>query len=178
MQRVYELFEQLALRSLKIIFQRMGINTDELLGSYGDPTVIPVGKVSTSVFNVYHYFNTADAKELVNCRQHVDPGLITVLGRGTMNGLEIRDSFLSDDWISIEKYMTDNEVVVIAGETLNLVSGGRIKGGLHWVNKSEKERLNLTFEMRTAFPIYWPWGSENELRDRHLANTKRLEKFK
>lgn len=31
--------------------------------------------LSTSPFDFFHYFNTEEAKDVVNCHEHVDPGM-------------------------------------------------------------------------------------------------------
>jgi len=174
MLKIYDFFEHVALLVLGVILESMEIDMNKLMAAYGDQDPLPEGKVSTSVFNIYHYYNTLEVKDTINCRQHIDPGLITVLSRGTISGLQISDpSYPQAEWIVIENYIAPNEVVVIAGETLKLVTGGRVKGCRHWVGKNTRSRVNMAFEMRPSYPIYWPWDSQNEKNERLKALEKK-----
>lgn len=66
---------------------------EALVTKHCDPSPLPEGTLSTSVLNFYHYFNApgteADALLPENCVEHTDPGLLTVLARGTQPGLEL-----------------------------------------------------------------------------------------
>eukprot|EP01120_Amphizonella_sp_Union-15-10_P012334 TRINITY_DN5456_c0_g1_i2.p1 TRINITY_DN5456_c0_g1~~TRINITY_DN5456_c0_g1_i2.p1 ORF type:complete len:257 (+),score=45.24 TRINITY_DN5456_c0_g1_i2:98-868(+) len=149
---VYDLFERIANELLKSILLFMGINHSELMSVYGDPNP---PKLSSSVLNVFNYFNSSDIEKTVNCREHIDPGLITVLGKGTVGGLLVRDPTRSDvTWISVEDLMEPSDVIILTGQTLNFLTGGKVEGNLHWVGKNTSSRVNITFELRLAYPIY------------------------
>lgn len=34
--------------------------------------------LSTSPFDLFHYFNTEQAQDVINCHEHVDPGMLKV----------------------------------------------------------------------------------------------------
>lgn len=122
-------------------------------------------KSSLSILNIYNYFNELNNTE-ENCVKHVDPGLLTVLTKGSKKGLEVFDSD-KNDWYLIENVMKENQLIVIIGESLELLSNRRMHGLLHRVGHFEEgSRLNIAFELRPRKHIFHPWNSEQELQAR------------
>uniref|UniRef100_A0A0G4G7U0 Fe2OG dioxygenase domain-containing protein n=1 Tax=Chromera velia CCMP2878 TaxID=1169474 RepID=A0A0G4G7U0_9ALVE len=144
-----------------------------------------------STFNVYHYFNKPEedgGKEEVeeggNCSEHIDPGLLTVLSCPEIPGLEIFDPHASE-WTLVEPRLLQESLteqaggqvlLVLAGQSLSRLSGGRIWGCLHRVSTppeaSGKPRVNMVYEVRPSVPLYYSWGSveEEKERSRRLAS--------
>jgi len=115
-----------------------------------------------------------------NCNEHTDPGLITVLGRGTAKGLQMShtrrhgprctgdlayddasDGAAVDEpvgdaqWVFAEPMMACNQVCVLVGESLYRGSGGVLPACLHRVvNCPGEPRQNLIFELRPHTAIF------------------------
>ncbi|CAE7236418.1 ftsH [Symbiodinium sp. CCMP2592] len=148
---------------------------------HGDPGTSAKGK---SVLNLYHYFNE-DPEE--PCRQHADPGLVTVLCcSSTRKGLEVRlplepggapglPATYDEEWQDVEAAMdlrrTDAQVsqdpsnsapeafcfLVIVGETLERLSAGHHPACLHRVARTSEPRFNMAFELRPRCNVWHPW---------------------
>jgi len=153
---VYYFFEEIALLCLEEICKSANVPFRELMDKYGDPSPMPMDAFSTSVFNVYHYFNTESSADSCNCIPHVDPGLVTVLAKATTPGLELQHP-ITETWTIIENYIQDNHIILLPGETLQRLTDNQFKGNLHRVGKASRDRINLTYEMRPKHPIYYPW---------------------
>eukprot|EP01114_Cavostelium_apophysatum_P021566 TRINITY_DN7568_c0_g1_i1.p1 TRINITY_DN7568_c0_g1~~TRINITY_DN7568_c0_g1_i1.p1 ORF type:complete len:286 (-),score=34.91 TRINITY_DN7568_c0_g1_i1:6-863(-) len=172
----YNLFERISVACMEIILQDVSISPRQVLEHYLDdlidfmpPSTSPLDKNSnygTSVFNLYHYFNTNETVSAENCAEHTDPGLITVLGKGTSFGLEVTD-LKSGSYLGVEQFMEDGrDLLVLPGETLQRLTGGKVRGNLHRVVKNGQSRINMAYEMRPKAPIYYPWDSEEEKKAR------------
>jgi len=90
----WDLFQCIAHGCLEALLDSAGISYSGLVLQHCDPHLTPERGLSTSVFNCYYYFNedsggTGEHDSSSNCVEHTDPGLITVLGRGTAPGLEV-----------------------------------------------------------------------------------------
>ena len=70
---------------------------------------------AAEVLNLYHYFNSCEEEP---CRSHADPGLVTVLGRSTLPGLQAvlpvkpggapgRPAVYEDHWCDLEPLMDE-----------------------------------------------------------------------
>lgn len=80
-----------------------------------------------------------------------------MLARSTIGtGLELMESN-SNEWIPVEDSMREDEVMILAGETLQRLTDMQVKGALHRVGKSTASRINLIYELRPKEPIYYPW---------------------
>ena len=117
----------------------------------------PCTKIA-EVLNLYHYFNSPSCED-EPCRSHADPGLLTVLGRSTLGGLEavcpvkpggapgVAASY-EDYWRDLELLMDDLgrgqpshvPFLVLVGETLERLSGGWHPSCVHRVRRSEEKR--------------------------------------
>ena len=127
-----------------------------------------------SVLNLYHYFNEETCLE-EPCRQHADPGLVTVLCRSSTTGLEVRlplkpggapgiHATYQEEWQDVEEVMDQcaqdagatgrgvegSEVfcfLVIVGETLERLSAGRHPACLHRVARPRRTAAQPRFNM-------------------------------
>lgn len=75
--KVYDLFENIGYICLNQVFDCLGINGNEVLQLTGDPSPLPENAFSTSVFNIFHYYNTNQVTKhyqaVENCIPHFDP---------------------------------------------------------------------------------------------------------
>ena len=128
-----------------------------------------------SVLNFYRYFNDGtDAPE--NCVEHTDPGVLTLLGRGTSPGLQLDDNGRASAtprctgaapfaagggrpaagprWVLVEPLMQRGDLVVLVGESLARATGGLLPACAHRVVGGAEERLNLAYELRPRRGVY------------------------
>eukprot|EP01116_Phalansterium_solitarium_P010583 TRINITY_DN2551_c0_g1_i1.p1 TRINITY_DN2551_c0_g1~~TRINITY_DN2551_c0_g1_i1.p1 ORF type:complete len:285 (-),score=2.21 TRINITY_DN2551_c0_g1_i1:141-995(-) len=160
MRAVFTLFETVAACCVDLMLDSLQLPADQRRAFYTqfcDPPQLPPGKFGTSVFNVFHYFNSEEARDAENCAAHVDPGLITVLAKASAPGLEVFEPCLSRYCINVEQFLGDHDVLVLNGESLHRLSDGQFRGCLHKVGKSTVPRINLTYELRPRVPVYYPW---------------------
>ena len=134
----------------------------------------PEDSVSASVLNVYRYFNSQpsstekppESEYSKNCRQHIDPGLITILGRGDSPGLQLFLPYSSGgrgegeergEWVAAEEIVKEDEWLILVGESLEMVHNRMVKekessspftSSLHRVVEGKRERTNIIFELR------------------------------
>lgn len=197
------LLRRLATRALLALLRGTGLDADAVLEECvaESPTA-----ASTSVLNVYNYFNRGDSGKSeandgqpisANCPAHTDPGLVTVLARGTADGLQIATGRTSDaaccsgtaayhvdgvdgesvapddvEWVTMEPLMRADQVGVLVGESLRRLTGGALPACLHRVvsNGSHCERSNVIYELRPAGNVFHPW--ENGAHDKVSAASK------
>jgi hypothetical protein len=76
-EAVYKLFDQIGSLCLDIATSAFDVPLAQVLAAYGDPCPLPASAWATSVFNVFHYFNTPESLKAQNCVEHIDPGFIT-----------------------------------------------------------------------------------------------------
>lgn len=113
------------------------------------------------------------------------------MGRANVPGLDIQDpldktlyssdsaNFENVTWINFEQFMEETDVVVILGETLQRLSGGKARGTLHRVSEGKQSRYNLIFEIRPLIPIYHSWDvakQEEILQQKGIPNNKNIKK--
>ena len=78
--------------------------------------------------------------------EHVDLGLLTVTV-ASAPGLEVYDP-AHGGWVDVEKGLAPGDVVVLAGETLNYLSNGRLPSCLHRVTAREQPRVSAVYHLR------------------------------
>jgi isopenicillin N synthase-like dioxygenase len=104
--------------------------------------------LSTSPFDFFHYFNTEQAQGAINCHEHVDPGLMTIVPCAFTPGLEILHPD-SKQWLKVEQHCSPLEDVVVFGDqVLQDISQGVYPAAIHRVSKNTASRLSLVYELR------------------------------
>lgn len=133
-----------------------------------------------SVLNLYHYFNEAGCDE-EPCREHADPGLLTVLCRSTNEALQVRlptqpggapgeAASYEEPWRDVEPLMDeglraadarpgDVVLLIATGETLERLSGSSLASCRHRVTEASGRRFNAAFEMRPRMNVWHPWAA-------------------
>lgn len=176
--------EELSKSCFAACCEEAGVSAKDMLSQIGDhgytPSASSKGK-GKSVLNLYHYFNDDECDE-EPCREHADPGLLTLLCRSTNAALQVRipqrDSNTSVESRGYEPVWRDVEaamdlaathemkevaeqpglvLLVIVGETLERLTQGRLSACQHRVVKVAGDRLNLAYEMRPRVNVWHPW---------------------
>jgi len=169
-------FEKLALAAFGAWCRVWGVPGEEALRRFGDPghgPGEPLGGKHKSVLNLYHYFNDGGCEE-EPCREHADPGLVTILCRSTNAGLQVRlprcpggapghAAEYEEAWLDVEPAMDDcahegGPVLLAAvGETLERLSGCRVPSCRHRVAKTVGPRFNAAYELRPRTNVWHAW---------------------
>lgn len=95
------------------------------------------------MFDIAKYYNNG-AKKDINCKEHYDPGLLSLSLRSTEPGLELKNEH--GQWIKIPK--GDHIAVLWAGAAATKMNP-EIKPGIHRVSLSGKPRIGLWYEVCT-----------------------------
>lgn len=166
------LLRRLAARAIATLLQGTGLDVDAVLEACAAESP---SSPSVSVLNIYKYFNgdgghgEPDAR---NCPEHTDPGFVSVLAKGTADGLQIATGRPYDvacctgltafhgadgadpsievgpaaeslEWVTIEPMMQPNQVVVLVGESLRRLTGGALPACLHRVVQNEARQERM-----------------------------------
>lgn len=184
-------FEAISSSCFEAWCHEAGVPADEALQQFGDAGYAPSscsGK-GKSVLNIYNYFNEQSCDE-EPCREHADPGLLTMLCRSTNAALQVRlplpdetadqASDYEDVWRDVESAMdaaaknaqigsshgnleaSGFVLLVIVGETLERLSGKRLAACQHRVARAAGTRLNMAYEMRPRVNVWHPWKSSTQ----------------
>eukprot|EP01114_Cavostelium_apophysatum_P012446 TRINITY_DN2788_c0_g1_i2.p1 TRINITY_DN2788_c0_g1~~TRINITY_DN2788_c0_g1_i2.p1 ORF type:complete len:446 (+),score=107.17 TRINITY_DN2788_c0_g1_i2:245-1582(+) len=82
------------------------------------------------------------------CMVHTDGGLITLLPRSTVPGIELLHKS-QNSWIPIEKFTKDDNVLVFEGTMLEYITKGCITAAIHRVVREPSlERYSIPFELK------------------------------
>lgn len=184
-------FEAVALASFQAWCEVLGLPVKEALESMADKALggssdgqeergEGAGK-GKSVLNLYHYFNNEQCAD-EPCREHADPGFLTVLCRSSNAALQARlprraggapgiPAEYEDEWVDLEPQMdaggaADGEVTLLiaVGETLERLSGGTFASCRHRVARVEGLRFNMAYELRPRLNVWHPWQRGEEQR--------------
>jgi isopenicillin N synthase-like dioxygenase len=137
------------LRSLAISF---GIEESvfmQLLNSSNiSPEPSPQGSANTNLC-FFHYYDKLQAyRSPQKCMVHNDYGILTLLPRTDLPGLEI---FHPDfqQWFSVERYVQDDEILLYAGIATSIVTNSAIPAAFHRVVRQPKSvRFSMPFELK------------------------------
>lgn len=104
-------------------------------------------KKQWAMFDFAKYYNDGSRSEL-NCKEHFDPGLLSISLRSTEPGLQLKDEF--GKWI---KTPEDKHIAIIwAGDAAHKLNP-KIKHGIHRVVNSTtgRPRISMWHEICTAY---------------------------
>lgn len=194
---VLETMEALALQCFAACCEELSIPAGAALRRFGEErhALLLEGQAATgaggdgrgrraaagkSVLNLYHYFNEGEGEP---CREHADPGLVTILCRSSNSALEARPprpeaqrppwvgpgdpAAYEGAWLNVEEAMDatsgrcgGQELMLLAvpGETLERLSGGRFPACRHRVVRAPGPRFNIAYELRPRTPVWVPWA--------------------
>ncbi|KAJ1448277.1 hypothetical protein M885DRAFT_539734 [Pelagophyceae sp. CCMP2097] len=122
--------------------------------SADDASASAAADVSASPFDLMFYANDFLHAALPNSTAHVDsPGLLTVVAISATPGLSILDQ-LSGAWVAIEElFEPHSHMVVFAAAALQKLANGQIAALTHKVDRHEKPRLSIVYELRAESDV-------------------------
>ncbi len=111
-----------------------------------DDAPLPTDQLANSVLGGFQYHGGQDVG--VSTAEHQDLGLLTILPRSNISALEIYDFDQEGKWINIENQLQENELLVMFGETLTLITNGKLIPATHRVQKTQLPRTALVYRVR------------------------------
>lgn len=132
--------------------------------------VLPGQRWSASPLDLFLYPNDGWAAKTVNCTEHKDPGLLSLIPCSTVPGLQVRahgteTEGLADDeqqtqqmrWVAVEELpgaLPHRDVVVFPGVEMETLTNGRLGATLHGVAKAAVPRISIVYERRAQITCY------------------------
>lgn len=118
--------------------------------------LLPGQSWSASPLDLFLYPNDDWAAGTVNCTEHKDPGLLSLIPCSTVPGLQIRahGAEMTDEqprWVAVEALpgaLPHRDVVVFPGVELEALTNGRLGATLHGVAKAPTPRVSIVYERR------------------------------
>jgi len=135
----------LSLECLRAISAELQLNDKNLL-SVVDNEAVPETTCSSSILRVIYY--RAGMVNASACDIHQDLGLLTLLCPTNIPALEIYDHVADKGWMDIELAQGADDVIVMAGESLSLISNGYYLPATHRVRVPEEPRLSIFYQLR------------------------------
>jgi len=112
------------------------------------PSIDPSDNFNSN-FCLFRYQD--DAKKYTceqKCMVHRDSGLITLLPRSTMPGIELLDRE-HKHWVRIEELMSENDVLIFPGSITEIITCGLIHAQTHRVVRTpHEERYSMPFDVK------------------------------
>jgi len=98
---------------------------------------------------LFHYYDKEMSyKTPQKCMIHKDHGLLTLLPKSDLPGLELLHPRLKQ-WIPMEQFIDDNDVLLYCGEALSVVTNSLVVPATHRVVRiPQKERYSMPFEAK------------------------------
>lgn len=118
----------------------------ELLWQLIDDEPLPENQLTSAVLGGFHYHGCEQPGFSTDI--HQDLGLLTILPRSTQAALEIYDFAKEGEWLAIENQLHSGELLVMFGETLTLISNGKLIPATHRVKKTINSRSALIYRVR------------------------------
>jgi 2OG-Fe(II) oxygenase superfamily len=137
---------QLSLECLKIIAQELAWPEKSLI-EIVDTESLCKEKLASSILRLI-YYHASDKQLQHACQIHQDLGLLTLICPTHVPALEIYDFVEDRGWLDIELLQGADDVIVMAGESLSLISNGYFLPATHRVRVPEKPRLSIFYQLR------------------------------
>lgn len=100
-------------------------------------------ELSSTIFRFFHYYKSNETA----CQVHTDIGHITVIPASNLASLEVMDN-TSYLWYNYEEQLCRGDVMILCGETLELLTGGYFRAVVHRVKPTLRDRYSLVYLMR------------------------------
>lgn len=137
---------EICLSCLQFIAAELHLSADYLLDLV-EKKAIPDSGVGSSLLRVARYNPSCQLDEIA-CAPHEDLGLLTLVCYTGVPALEIYDFLNNTDWLDIERDQCQNDIIVMAGESLSYLSNAYYLAATHRVRQVKEERLALIYHLR------------------------------
>lgn len=140
-------FHCLSLNCLNIISAQLNLDPAILLRLV-DQQAFPTGAISSSVLRLINYH--AATSDIAASDIHEDLGLLTFVCHTGVPALEIYDFAHDTGWLDIEAMQGTKDAIVMAGESLSLISNGYFIPASHRVRNTGLSRLSINYHLRLS----------------------------
>lgn len=150
-QELYNSQWMICVQVLRAIALSLALDVNDLFKMVGSPesdTPDPYKSGNTNLC-YFHYFDRFQSyKTPQKCMVHKDHGLLTILPKSDLPGLELLHPQL-EQWIPMEQFIDNNEMLLYCGISLGMVTNSRVIPATHRVVRLPKlERHSMPFEMK------------------------------
>jgi len=144
----FKILERVISVCLFAVTDSFGANVEDFLSKCGTMETLPPNTFSASPFDLFYYLNDPHYDSVVNCHEHVDPGVLTCVPCSPTSGLAVVDHSL-DEWVEIEDYLEPfQDVSILCDQVLEILSNGMYHAAVHKVTKNSSPRLSQVYELR------------------------------
>jgi len=133
----------------------------QLLGKNESASPDPHNSQNTNLC-FFHYFDKLQSySQPQKCMVHADHGLLTIVPRSDLPGLEVFNKALSA-WIPVEKFIGNDDLLLFCGLAFERVTNSSVPSLTHRVARQPKlERYSMPFEMKpNDDAVLTPFNSE------------------
>lgn len=146
-QALASALHQLSLRCLDFIANELQINSTTLRNLV-EVDMVPANGCSASLLRLLNYSGVAKDTISVAGDAHEDLGLLTLVCYTGVPALEIYDFRHDQGWLDIETLQNPDDIIVMTGESLSLLSNGYYLPATHRVRATTKPRLAILYQLR------------------------------
>jgi hypothetical protein len=108
------------------------------------------GIKSPAYLRLTHYYATNMLTSAEVSDAHQDIGLLTVLPRTLSPALEVYDFSDAGEWLQAEKSLSDDELLILVGETLSKITNYHFIACAHQVVRTPKERISIVYQLHAT----------------------------
>lgn len=141
---LWDLLDQMSRFFIGSMCESIGLPRD-VLDDLFDTVPQPSGSFSHSIMGLYRYFG--HRIETTTCLVHRDMGLVSLIPRANLPGLEVLDCS-NHKWIEVEKFATRDDIIMIGCQTLDRITNGYFPGNIHRVVGEKDVRTSIVYKMR------------------------------
>jgi isopenicillin N synthase-like dioxygenase len=142
-----QLLYSMAQTTLQQVAQYLQIADGNLINLL-DENPLPMQHTASSLLRILHYHPLDQQTPEYTCNIHQDLGLLTLAPRSTLPALEIYNYNGTGEWLDVETSMGPDDVIIMVGETLSLLSNNLFLPASHRVRQSASSRLSLVYQVR------------------------------
>lgn len=148
-RKLYDNQWSICAQVLHAIALALDISPSSLFQLVGSPDAPDSHKSENTNLSLFHYFDkNMSYKTPQKCMVHKDHGLLTMLPKTDLPGLELLHPVLRQ-WVPLEQFIDENDVLLYCGEALAEVTNSRVVPATHRVVRlPQKERFSMPFEMK------------------------------
>ena len=142
----YEVMRSASTSALNALVEALGMDPQYVLSHLDSshPSPPPLADASHSAMRIWSYQAGTQPSSW-----HCDNSYVTVGARGSCRGLHVR--LFDGRCVYPEDFLSDDQIIVYAGDTLSYLSGGRIRALMHEVScppAGQPPRLSIPFFLR------------------------------
>jgi isopenicillin N synthase-like dioxygenase len=117
-----------------------------------DPFMTDTQQKNSSIMRIIYYH--PDDSRTLSSECHQDLGLLTLLCPTSYPALEVYDYEDQGSWLALEKQQDSQDIIVMAGESLSLLTNQKLLACSHRIRTPKIPRLAITYQLRMRSDAY------------------------